>query len=324
MKLLNIIISALLIICWSSLSAQTHISIDAVTDTSIAGKEIELIVELPSDRNFNSISLLLIETKGIDHIEDSAIYVKDLINRDFEISDFGQWIGNNNVINFEDENAPYKNTLSIRIWDEGSFYLIPVPDDKSEIYISDVDDFPLIHVLSMIDPDDPDETLAPIKDIIKQKKEFYDHISWYHFLILIIPLVILLIWLNKKMKNKKEIAIKKEIEDPVIPYIDALNKLNELKSEKIWLQGRVKEFHQQLTFILREYLHRKYGFNALEQSTTEIRNTINIHIDDKKHIDTISDILQISDLVKFARAKVEEDLNEKFLNKTIGLINILK
>ena len=326
MKLLLNILSALLIISLTSLSAQPHINIIAGADTSMAGKEIELIVELPADRNFNSISLFLIEIEAIEIISDSVIYTNDLNPGDFEISNFGDWNGDNNIFLLTDSDKPAKNTVAVRIWDDGSFYLITLPDKEDKIHLSDIISgrFPVIHIMSVIDPDDPDETLASIKDIIRQKKEFADYISWYHFLILTIPLLIFLIWFYNKFIKKKEVEIKKEMPEPVIPHLDALNKLKELKNEKIWLKGMTKEFHQRLTFVLREYLHRKYGFNALEQSTTEIINTLSNYIDDKKHNDTISDILQISDLVKFARAKVEEDLNEKFLDETIDLVNILK
>lgn len=321
-------ISILFAFLWASLSAQPIINVNIGMDTSTVGKEIEVILELPAEMSINSLKLVLIEKEVFDNISDSIINTGDLEMGDFEISDFGDLSGENNTIFFQNINITDENkiNISLRIWDHGTFYILSFPDNENEFYRADIsaEHFPSIHILPSIDPDDPDETLAPIKDIIKQKKEFYDYIAWYHFLILIIPIIILLLWLHKKLKTKKEIAIENEIRQPVIPYLDALKKLNELKSEKIWMKGMVKEFHQQLTFILREYLYRKYGFNALEQSTTEIRNTISIYINDKKHIDTISDILQISDLVKFAKAKVEEDLNEKFLDNTIELINTLK
>ena len=103
----------------------------------------------------------------------------------------------------------------------------------------------------------------------------------------------------------------------------ALAKLLTMKQEKIWLIGKTKEYHQQLTKVLKEYLENKYVFRALEMSSTEVIENLNNIIENKRHIDIIIDILHISDLIKFAKVDIEIDLNEVYLDKSIKLINEL-
>ena len=118
------------------------------------------------------------------------------------------------------------------------------------------------------------------------------------------------LFINKKTTEKYKNTIKKK----VIPaHLIALEKLNKLKKEEIWKQGKVKEFQSQLTFILREYLENRYNIRALEQTTGEILQSLyNIDMDNKD-INIIKNILQIADMVKFAKAKPGEDIHKKFL-----------
>ena len=57
-------------------------------------------------------------------------------------------------------------------------------------------------------------------------------------------------------------------------HVRALKDLDKLKAEKLWLQGREKEFYSKLTDILRHYIYEREGINAMEMTTGEILNEV--------------------------------------------------
>ena len=135
----------------------------------------------------------------------------------------------------------------------------------------------------------------------------------------------MLIFLPKIFIGKKSpVQPSRKIKKSPPAHIIALKKLSKLKAEKIWREGKVKEFQSQLTYILREYLENRYKIQALEQTTGEIVHSLQKIKLDNKDIDTIKNILQIADMVKFAKAKPEEDINERFLNETIDFVERTK
>lgn len=93
-------------------------------------------------------------------------------------------------------------------------------------------------------------------------------------------------------------------------HVIALERLDAIKNAKIWQQGRTKEYHTQLTDVLRDYITRRFGFSAAEQTSAEIIALMQPELKEKK--ETLADlksILAISDLVKFAKYKplISED-----------------
>jgi len=84
----------------------------------------------------------------------------------------------------------------------------------------------------------------------------------------------------------------------------ALKALQKLYASDLLEKQEYKLFFSELSDILRTYLEGRYFISALEETTYEIIRDLKEHLDDdKKKI--LSDILQLSDLVKFAKFKPE-------------------
>jgi hypothetical protein len=298
----------------SLLPAQNPIKLQTNVDTSFTGSEIHLTIKL-----FKSIDSFKIKPFKIEN--------KEVLNSDvdFEVSDFGLWKGELNTLFPSKTTDTSSKKINIIIWDEGEFVIVPSIDEQKAVnndYLSS--DYPIIYIQPSFDPTDSLRALAPVKDIIREKKVFSDYIHWYHYLILggfIIAFAYYIYLKTRKGTHKTFIA--QEPVEVVSPHIIAIGKLKRVKDEKPWLTGQEKAFHEQLTFILREYLENTCDIKALEQSTSEIIQSLDGIISDKEHLNTISEILQISDLIKFAKASMAGSMNEKFLNRTIDLITEL-
>ncbi|OFY85117.1 MAG: hypothetical protein A3F72_04950 [Bacteroidetes bacterium RIFCSPLOWO2_12_FULL_35_15] len=225
-----------------------------------------------------------------------------------------------------DKNDPFQfvqtKTLYITSFDSGYWAIPPfkfsVNTDTNGIFTEPL----LLQVNGMA----VDTTIA-IKDIKPPYAEDYTWIDWlkdhmyvvYGSLVtlLIIIIVIFLIRYFKKVKPPMVF-----IETPKIPaHIIAFGKLEVLKSEKLWQEGKLKQYHSLLTDIVREYIENRYKIQALEQTTDEILWSFrNVAIDEESKT-KLKRVLVLADLVKFAKEIPLPTENEMSLTNSYDFIN---
>ena len=112
------------------------------------------------------------------------------------------------------------------------------------------------------------------------------------------------------------------VETPKIPaHIIAFGKLEILKGEKLWQEGKLKQYHSSLTDIVREYIENRYKIQALEQTTDEILWSFrNVAIDEESKT-KLKRVLVVADLVKFAKEIPLPAENEMSLTNSYDFIN---
>jgi LPXTG-motif cell wall-anchored protein len=174
------------------------------------------------------------------------------------------------------------------------------------------------------------DTTKAIFDIKEPLAVKYSFMDWLRdnakvvaFSALGILLLAALIWyLIKKRKNKPaKVAPPK----PVIPlHTIALDKLNALKTQKLWEQGQVKQYHSELTDIIREYLEKRYNINALEQTSEEIFSGLKHMNISEQNTNKLRQMLLLADLVKFAKATPLNSDNEQSMENAISFVTNTK
>ncbi|MCQ2343589.1 MAG: hypothetical protein MJ002_01545 [Paludibacteraceae bacterium] len=109
---------------------------------------------------------------------------------------------------------------------------------------------------------------------------------------------------RKYFRNKKKADEEVKVFDSRPADVIALEQLEQLRQEKLWQEGRNKEYYSVLTDIIKSYINRRYGINAVESTTDdllrELRMNTRISID-KEPIDVLKEVLGLADLVKFAK-----------------------
>lgn len=170
------------------------------------------------------------------------------------------------------------------------------------------------------------DTTKAIYDIKEPLTVSYSFMDWLRdnkklvaFSVLGLLLITALIWyLIKKRKNK---PVKAEPAKPAVPLdILVLEKLSTLKAEKLWEQGKVKEYHSELTDIIRDYLEKRYHVNALEQTSEEIFSGLrHLEIPEKQR-NGLRQMLLLADLVKFAKASPLNNENEQSMENAISFV----
>jgi len=120
--------------------------------------------------------------------------------------------------------------------------------------------------------------------------------------ILIGAIIFFLLYSIKRKKKNKPIFVRPQ--KPKEPaHVVALRELDRIKNEKVWQQGKKKQYYSELTDTLRMYLEERFDVRAMEQVTDEILDTFrkqkNLLSD--KSFRNLSQLLQLADLVKFAK-----------------------
>ena len=169
------------------------------------------------------------------------------------------------------------------------------------------------------------DTTKAIYDIKQPLAVSYTWWDWLkdHWLLVLIALVILagavaFTWYWKN-RPKAEPVIK-EVK-PIIPlHIIALNKLTALRDKKLWQNNAFKEYHSELTDILREYLEKRYHIKTYEKTTDEIFEELNTVDLTNENKNMLRQILQLADLVKFAKVLPVPAENEHSMNNAVNFV----
>ncbi|SHG18384.1 hypothetical protein [Dysgonomonas macrotermitis] len=140
-------------------------------------------------------------------------------------------------------------------------------------------------------------------------------------ILLLIAAIIIGIYIYKK-KKEKGYYFKPQIIEP--PHVIALHALDHVKVEKLWQQGREKEYYTEITDILRKYIEDRYHVNAFEKTSDEILAIANNFMLADSSSDSLRQILKLADLVKFAKYKPFPDENDLSLVNAYLFINQTK
>ncbi|MGZ3873043.1 MAG: BatD family protein [Mucilaginibacter sp.] len=145
-----------------------------------------------------------------------------------------------------------------------------------------------------------------------------DHWGWVVLALVAILAVIGLIWYFKK-RPKVEIQVK-EIKPEVPAYVIALEKLHQLRDKKLWQQDAVKEYHSELSDIIREYLEKRYVIKTHEKTTDEIFASLKYMDIANEYRSKLSQVLVLADLVKFAKEKPLPVDNELSMENALSFV----
>jgi hypothetical protein len=165
------------------------------------------------------------------------------------------------------------------------------------------------------------KTESDIKDIkepIKIPLDILKIILWTLLALLVLAIIFFLI---KKFIRKE----RKQIIEPQIilpPHVLALTKLDELEREKLWQNGKVKEYHSRITEIVREYFERRFYFPALELTSSEQIQYLKNYDEAKNIINITESFFNNADLVKFAKFNPVPDLNGIMMIQAKEIINL--
>ena len=138
-------------------------------------------------------------------------------------------------------------------------------------------------------------------------------------------------WLQSKRRPQEEV-IPQELLRPAEEV--ALEKLDALKAAKIWKDGKVKEYQTELTDVVREYIGRRFEVHSTEKTSDETLREMEAILvkgqsdkvqctkeEGRAIYEKLRKMLQLADLVKFAKWHTTPDENEKALSSAYEFVN---
>ena len=141
--------------------------------------------------------------------------------------------------------------------------------------------------------------------------------NYWWLLLIIVAALGVVFWLWRRYKSNGGILPKKP--EPT-PYESAISGLKELQSRKLWENGMEKEYYTELTDILRTYLYRRFGINAVEMTSRQILAALSKNNDTKERRGMIRQILDMADFVKFAKVRPLPPDNVKAMENAIQFV----
>ncbi|WP_235297277.1 hypothetical protein [Portibacter marinus] len=314
-----------------TVSAQEVMFITFLQDSAAIGEQVDMVITLEGD----SESITQINLQDLEDIQffSATATQKDSIapeGADINITDLGRWEDYNGdgIIRGDelkwdevdhDGIKTYKNRIRMAFFDVGIY----VFDGFNFTYQNR--DYKTNRVLMKVTFKDYNLTvvdstgLAPIKNIEREPLKIQDFIPY--LLMVLVPALLLYFGYQywKKRKNGEE-APKIEPIVYIPPDVKALTSLKALRQQELWQKGEIKQYQSELSHIIREYLEGRYDIHALESTTSDIIRSIK----DRSFTETdqvkLRRILQISDLVKFAKAKPEVNIHEEFMYDAIEFV----
>lgn len=214
-------------------------------------------------------------------------------------------------------------TLRITSWEEGFhpikpfvFRFISATDTlevESEPVLLEVEPFIL----------DEHADIKDIKSIISAPVTLGEILPWLLALWLLAAIITgIVLYLKKRKPRAQPQTIWQKPDIPA--HIAAISSLEKLKAQKLWQQGKVKQYHSELTDILRHYIEKRYGIHAMEMTSSEIMEAINGKPDKKEAEEILGQCMQLADLVKFAKYSPEAQDNEKSMEAAFEFVNLTR
>ena len=168
-----------------------------------------------------------------------------------------------------------------------------------------------------------DTTLAikPIKAPFRVSISLMEYLPWILGGLLFLAITgFLIYYLMKRKKGEPVFVLKPRIK--YLPHEQALIDIESLRAKKLWQAGRVKEYHTELTEILRKYFEDKFHVPAMESTSAEIlQNLEDITGISSGTRNKLAGILTLADLVKFAKYIPLAFDNEEVIGKAVEVIN---
>ena len=140
--------------------------------------------------------------------------------------------------------------------------------------------------------------------------------------VLMLVMLALTYYLYLRLRDNKPVIARPRFVRRLLPHQKAMKAIEEIKAEKMASAENPKEYYTRLTDTLRKYIEERYGFYAMEMTSSEIIDRLS-----KENPDSLSELTQLfqtADLVKFAKYSTLINENDANLVNAIDFINRTK
>lgn len=270
----------------------------------LMGKTVKLHLELVQDKN----------VKGY-FLNDQV----DTLNSMVEIAERPKAdtvdLGNNRI--------QINKTYLVQAFDSGQWYIAPLR------FIAGNDTAKSNELVLKVVPlkVNPQADIKDFAPVIDPPRKFFDWVPdavtnlWWLWLLLLLVAAAVMAYLKWWRKGKNPLKREKK---RLPPYEEAMERLQLLKAQQLWQNGQEKDYYTALTDILREYIDRRLGINAVEMTSSQILDSLRHNEETTLVNDQLSEILAIADFVKFAGQHPLAHDNERSFQRALNFVEATK
>ena len=251
---------------------------------------------------------LTVQTDGSDNVEWPKLQPRQMLVPGVEI------IGTRH---------PDANTMVVTLTSfDGSLYHLPaftVKVNGKELKSSDL----ALKVIEVEVDTTQLNKMFPPKDVQDNPFQWSDWSLSFWLSILLLVLIAVTYYLYVRLRAGKPIITHIKIVKRLLPHQKAMKEIELIKAEKMVASENQKEYYTKLTDTLRRYIEERYGFSAMEMTSSEIIDRL-MASGDKQSLAELSQLFMTADLVKFAKYSTMINENDQNLVNAIDFINQTK
>ena len=161
------------------------------------------------------------------------------------------------------------------------------------------------------------------KDVQDNPFQWSDWSLPFWLSVLMLVLMAVCYYLYLRLRDNKPIISHIRIVKRLLPHQKAMKEIEQIKADKMVTAENSKEYYTKLTDTLRKYIEERYGFSAMEMTSSEIIERL-MATQDQKALDELRQLFTTADLVKFAKYSTLINENDANLVNAIEFINQTK
>jgi len=228
------------------------------------------------------------------------------------------------ITTLKDGRVQYNQHLTLQSFEDSLFCIDPLPfvSGNDTLWSESL----TLNVIQPFEIDSTDIAITDIKGVYKVPIWWWGILRWVLLGLGIagigVAIYFLIRYIRGKYSNDKILIAVKKTQIPLRPAEEvALEKLDAIREAKIWQKGQVKEYHTQLTDVVREYINRRFDVNSAEQTSDETLSAMRPLLKEQKELyDQLGKMLSLADLVKFAKWNATPDENELSLRSAYTFV----
>lgn len=220
----------------------------------------------------------------------------------------------------KDGRVQYNQYLTLTSFQDSLFYIAPLTfmHGNERVQTESL----TLNVVQPFEMDSTDVAITDIKGVYSAPIWWWGILRWVLLTLCVLGVGVggyyLITYLRARYRKTEDCLE----EEPLRPADEvALEKLDIIREQKIWQSGRVKEYHTELTDVVREYIVRRFEVSSVEQTSDETLRAMRLLLNEKKELfEQLRKMLTLADLVKFAKWTTTPDENEQSLRSAYTFV----
>lgn len=173
---------------------------------------------------------------------------------------------------------------------------------------------------------DTTKGIHDIRDIYEVSLGWRDYVSEYWpyaaGAAAVLAAIIAAILVYRRMRERA--SARPKVEEPVVrkaPHLLAIEALERIRQERLYANDKAKQYYTEITDALRDYIEAVFDMPAHELTSAQILSRLRYADLPKGEMQKLRSLLNLADMVKFAKEKPDAALSDKSAVDAIAFVN---